>query len=387
MKPKILLKKHIDYVFEGCQLLTNLADEGSDGGYGKLRETLSRKYRVKLAEYMETYIDLMEEITLSAAERFSDEMPQIKKYFGRIEDRFSVAELGLCIERVNVGFHSQRNAEEVLAHYRRLTEQERDGYFLTELDMEKEQEAFDQVIGCNARGIVVPEAVRVKNLLSYIRKLDLKPENRSFVEDVYLNRDAYVEEMVPLLDQAIGVLKEYESRLLSVAENWEMQWRNVIDTGEFENVFGSTLGKLKEDIVVVPSFVQCSVLWVSIDSGLLKLSENFMPFWRLGVALSREFFADHRMKEEYQFEEYQKILKALGDKSKLDILLFVKDKPSYGTEIAKQFHLTTATVSHHMNQLLQLELVQVEVKEKRVYYQTQKERLQEVFDACKRMFQ
>ncbi|MGL6198268.1 MAG: ArsR/SmtB family transcription factor [Lachnospiraceae bacterium] len=44
--------------------------------------------------------------------------------------------------------------------------------------------------------------------------------------------------------------------------------------------------------------------------------------------------------------------KALSDKSKIETLIGLKEKPMYNYEIAEQVGLTPATVSHHMNTLL-----------------------------------
>ena len=50
-------------------------------------------------------------------------------------------------------------------------------------------------------------------------------------------------------------------------------------------------------------------------------------------------------------------LKLLGDKSKFEILRTVKDEGAYGAQLAKQMGLTTATISHHVNALLNRRLV------------------------------
>ena len=70
----------------------------------------------------------------------------------------------------------------------------------------------------------------------------------------------------------------------------------------------------------------------------------------------------------------------------MDILLYIKDKPAYGSEIAKHFSLTTATVSYHMNKMLQLRIVQAELRDGKVYYQTRKEVLQELFEKARKLF-
>ncbi len=49
--------------------------------------------------------------------------------------------------------------------------------------------------------------------------------------------------------------------------------------------------------------------------------------------------------------ELAEFLKVLGDKTRMDILRLLCCGPSYGKEIAASLHLTTATVSRHLDQL------------------------------------
>ncbi len=68
-------------------------------------------------------------------------------------------------------------------------------------------------------------------------------------------------------------------------------------------------------------------------------------------------------------------LKALSDSSKLEIISSLKISPKYNLEIAQQLGLTAATMSHHMNVLLNCRFVGVEKKDGKVYYHLEKENL------------
>ena len=68
-------------------------------------------------------------------------------------------------------------------------------------------------------------------------------------------------------------------------------------------------------------------------------------------------------------------LKALSDSSKLGIISSLKVSPKYNLEIANQLGLTAATMSHHMNVLLNCNLVGVEKKDGKVYYHLEEENL------------
>ena len=60
--------------------------------------------------------------------------------------------------------------------------------------------------------------------------------------------------------------------------------------------------------------------------------------------------------------------KALSEKSKVEILLCLKESSRYNLEIAELVGLTAATVSHHMNVLLASGFVELEKKDGKVYY-------------------
>ena len=51
------------------------------------------------------------------------------------------------------------------------------------------------------------------------------------------------------------------------------------------------------------------------------------------------------------YPEISEHLKMLSDPTKLAILAILKKEPTYQSDLAKRLSLTTATISHHMNQL------------------------------------
>ena len=64
--------------------------------------------------------------------------------------------------------------------------------------------------------------------------------------------------------------------------------------------------------------------------------------------------------------------KCFSDKSKIEILMCLKDNSLYGLEIANKIGLTPATVSHHMNTLATIGLVLVEKRDGKIYYRLSK---------------
>lgn len=78
-------------------------------------------------------------------------------------------------------------------------------------------------------------------------------------------------------------------------------------------------------------------------------------------------------------------LKALGDKSKLDILCALRDDHMYNLKLSEHLGLSPSTVSHHMNVLLGSGFITVEKKEGKVYYCLHREHISQFISALEHM--
>ena len=65
----------------------------------------------------------------------------------------------------------------------------------------------------------------------------------------------------------------------------------------------------------------------------------------------------------------KKTFKALSDSTRREILELLKDGAAPAGEIAAHFHMTGATVSHHLAVLKEAELVSDEKRGKYIYYE------------------
>ena len=71
---------------------------------------------------------------------------------------------------------------------------------------------------------------------------------------------------------------------------------------------------------------------------------------------------------EYGLGEYAVIFKALGDETRLKILVMLIKGKTCACKILKAFHFTQPTLSYHMKQLTDSGLVNAEKNGKWVYY-------------------
>ena len=84
------------------------------------------------------------------------------------------------------------------------------------------------------------------------------------------------------------------------------------------------------------------------------------------------------------YELLQETLKVLGDKRRMEILALLREHPRYGQELAEKLALTPATISHHMNMLLQVGLIALEQDGSRTQYSLEGETVERLLDALRR---
>ncbi len=73
-----------------------------------------------------------------------------------------------------------------------------------------------------------------------------------------------------------------------------------------------------------------------------------------------------------EYEVYRAI-KLLGDRTRFDILCYLRDRKAYGQELSAKFGLSRNTIHHHMSKMLAARLVSCTVDGNRVYYTVNKE--------------
>ncbi|SHI43891.1 ArsR/SmtB family transcription factor [Lutispora thermophila] len=90
---------------------------------------------------------------------------------------------------------------------------------------------------------------------------------------------------------------------------------------------------------------------------------------------------EHKFNHKLNQEQCINLFKALSDETRLEIISMTSKRPWYNRELAKHFNLSTATLSYHLNLLLNLGILNFEPSIKnRYYYTTNKKNLKELFD-------
>lgn len=124
---------------------------------------------------------------------------------------------------------------------------------------------------------------------------------------------------------------------------------------------------LSQDAFILPCLSTCNMA----DIYSLPADKIEHPYVvHLGILFCAiDFF----LPADFTPEQLSEHLKMFSDPTKLAILAISKKEPIYQSELAKRLALTTATISHHMNQLYLNGFVSTEIRNNKVYYLYQQE--------------
>lgn len=110
------------------------------------------------------------------------------------------------------------------------------------------------------------------------------------------------------------------------------------------------------------------------DVGVSYVVNNQVCYIQYGVSM------DERFCKKVMSEKYKNLFKALSDNTRREIISLTSQRPWYNKELANHFGLTTATLSYHLNILLDLEILHFDPTDNyRYYYVTNKNQLKLLF--------
>ncbi len=180
----------------------------------------------------------------------------------------------------------------------------------------------------------------------------------------------YLDQLTAALMPVRELIEENLPLITPLLEDFVKRWDDYFAKTSFETFLSDNMGIEAGDLNsfrlhIYPSIFDCGTISLSI----LDTNDIYM---QIGICLKEGINVKALPMESHQLLEG---LKALSDKSKLSILGQIRDKRSYGQELARETGLSTATISHHMSALINCGFIRLERVENRIYYQMDKENL------------
>lgn len=219
----------------------------------------------------------------------------------------------------------------------------------------------------------------LQDIISFLKSLEEEDSVKFRLIMFFTERHTVFPRLQEFVIKGIKILQEH---FYIVQEDFEKAVTTLQDKRNMEDYFDRLevikLGDVKE-ITVQPCIItynQLSIDWILEDNrGVIADTGIYML---LPDALESDYFRNDA--------KITGALKALGDATRIKIVHMLTGKKMYIQEMAEILDLTPATVSHHMNVLLQERLVSITVDStnaKKVFYEINSPKLKALGDAIK----
>lgn len=240
-------------------------------------------------------------------------------------------------------------------------------------------DAFPDFSSYDVQDMALPLEGERGSFLSSVKKLDVDEKFKARLIFAFQDPEGSLDELGGLLEQAAGLLEPFRERMEAETVKGEERWKKYFASHDLDG-FLSLIG-------VSPDRSGCSgirIRWNVVQGVTLVLQigdENRSGILNAGMGV----LIDEKSLRFLKRGNEREALQLLADPVKLDILLYISQVPHYGRELAERFGLSTATISYHMQDLLNKGLVSVSQQGKRVYYSLDRDRIRQVLEWLQRV--
>lgn len=195
------------------------------------------------------------------------------------------------------------------------------------------------------------------------------------------------------------LLQNYDS-ISSRFRNYMENYRSLIDElnlllPEYNKKFEETMD-LKDLIALIRNFIpdidQSETMIVtpymlSIDH--IRVQMKKVSFEEVEISASLEMLSLDKLSSNTESleKQFQDGIKALAEPMKYAALKLCLNEEKYGSQLAEELGISGATVSHHMQVLVNLGYVFTQINNKRVYYRTNKEGIEKDLKLFNKLFE
>jgi DNA-binding transcriptional ArsR family regulator len=206
---------------------------------------------------------------------------------------------------------------------------------------------------------------------------DLPAEDKWKIVQAYLEHEKHLDILCSILGKVITLLKEQQSDIAVLENDFYEYWNRYIADNDFiknmQEYANFTWEHNKNGTIILPYIFRPLTMTLSINDE----EDAGADIIHIGILLDSDL---SKKQNEVNTEGLNNALKLLSDKSKFEILRYIKDKPAYGFEIANELNLSTSTISYHMNSLISAGLVKLEKDANKIYYRINKDTVNDLLD-------
>ncbi|MFA9378517.1 MAG: ArsR/SmtB family transcription factor [Lachnotalea sp.] len=364
MNVKYTVLHEIDYYMESIELLFRIINNNS---YANVKNGLLRRMEAKNHDMVSCQLDKISIIEEDLKRNTNTADSNIQFYFNRfVFDDLCIAKILYQSIKHSVFTSDEKAMKNYIKHY--IENVKNDNTLeLTLVSTEIETSQY--------------EDNQSASFTDRICKLECEPAQKWQLLELMEHSSEHLEKLFKILDNTIICLKKHEEILEELKKESSDYWEEYFKENEFLKLISSFYNIKEDSYPAKPAFIRTQIMCCD-RVAFWGNDENAGDYHILdvGITFDCEFRAT---KKRLTNEQLCNGLKLLSDPSKFEILRFIKDKRAYGQEIANELKLTTATISHHMNSLMVMGLINIEKVDNRIYYQMNKEAIDKLLDETK----
>lgn len=195
-----------------------------------------------------------------------------------------------------------------------------------------------------------------------VLSMQIPPEAKVSILDLLHDPASRLEKARPFLEKALEVISEEAPQLEDLCMNFGRELQ-AMGAAAF---LSRTSGLSASSSYLLRPFL------FGLDTNLSAFSlaggENTVYCGIFRMALQ-----DLLAKKDTPSEDVYEAIRLLADRTRFDILCYLRDRTAYGQELSEHFGLSRNTIHHHMAKLLSVHLVRCTMDGNRVYYTTNRE--------------
>lgn len=349
----------LEYTFESISFLQCLATDNSPQN---LMEELHEKYNIPLAELQPIFSNLIE-IYEFVKKNVKISADKIIYFFKNPEG------INECLGSIILSNYKDGTFFTDLSAFNTMDEKAKKTYFVNSVISALEVKGSD-----NDKLIIITD----EDFFKYIDSHDfLTKETKYDFLYIYHNFHMILKEVLDMIFSISSLIKEKETL---IHKDLEVFMDNITkvssaDMSSFiQNSIHINVSNL-EFINIYPHLFPCNSAFIY----------GMYPNERIGIGILFLYIKNIIDKYMSMDTEALNVLKALSDKSKLEIIKALKTSSLYGSQIADMLGLTNATVSYHMSTLATLDIVILEKDNNRVYYCLNHKKLKDYFSLLEKL--
>ena len=219
----------------------------------------------------------------------------------------------------------------------------------------------------------------LSTLLNYLEQVNFDDKTKLLLINLYNNRYEVLKELSTLLDQCVPILKKH---FYIIEEDFEKAIAPISKDDDLDTFINKTMG-INLDI---PDNTEFYFSIFKFNQMSLMDSHDNRVISYIGIYL--EDLMKRSEKNKFNDAQILSDLKAISDPTRLRIIGLLANKKMYLQEISEALELTPSTISHHIQLLLNANLVSVTVdvlNSRKVYYETNKDKVQDLGESIKNL--